>query len=166
MRILTTTAVALSLVTAPAVAAGLAGRDPVRATADRVETLRFTDKVNAARNIDIDAGEPGFSVGNQQVFMDDLYQDGKWVGTSSGVSEIVALDPTHLSGQATVTVTLPEGTLTGQLAFTEVLADGPPDGIVLAITGGTGKYRGASGECISHQMPGTDDTTVTCTIQR
>jgi len=55
------------------------------------------------------------------------------------------------------------GTLTLQTAFTEVLAQGPP-AFRWAITGGTGAYRGARGECRSTFVNDHDDAAVTCTI--
>jgi len=129
-----------------------------------VQTLVLTDRIDRHANTDIDLGAPGLSAGDQQVFRDKLFQNGKRVGTSTGVAELVAVDAATITAQVVVTVTIPTGTLALQIAFVEVLADGPPPVLHGAITGGTGNYRDARGECFSRSNPGSDDSTITCRI--
>jgi hypothetical protein len=130
----------------------------------QVQVLHFVDKVDSNSNTDIDLGAPGPSAGDQQVFSDGLFQNGRRVGTSTGVSQVVALTSTSLSAQVVSTATLPAGQLTTQMAFTEVLANGPPKVLRSAITGGTGSYRNGRGECRGEFIINTDDVEVTCRI--
>jgi hypothetical protein len=129
-----------------------------------LQVLRFIDKVDSTSNTDIDLGVPGPSAGDQQVFRDGLFQNGRRIGTSNGVAEVVARTATTLTAQVVSTAMLPGGNLTSQLAFTEILADGPPKVLHSAITGGTGTYRDARGECQGEFINNTDDAKVTCTI--
>ena len=136
----------------------------LRPAGSGVQTLVLTDRIDRHANTDIDLGAPGLSAGDQQVFRDKLFQNGKRVGTSTGVAELVAVDAATITAQVVVTVTIPTGTLALQIAFVEVLADGPPPVLHGAITGGTGTYRDARGECFSRSNPGSDDSTITCRI--
>ncbi len=167
MRTLTLTTLSAAAVLAAAAtlataAGSAASAAPTSLTA--VHTVRFVDRVDAAANTDIDLGTPGLSAGDQQVFLDRLFQHGHQVGTAAGAAEIVAVSATTLHAQVTVTVDLPDGTLTTQGIFTEVLADGPPPTHQMAITGGTSTYRGASGECTATSINGTDNSAITCTF--
>jgi hypothetical protein len=172
MRKLTTAAaVALAILGAAELSVTTVQAAPhARATANsnqpyaHTQVLRFLDKVAPGSNTDIDLGAPGFSAGNQQVFRDPLYQNGHRVGYAAGVGQVVALTSTTLTAQVVTTATLPTGTLTYQFAFTEILADGPPTVVHLAITGGTGTYRDARGQCLSKFINDNDDAVVTCTI--
>jgi hypothetical protein len=127
-------------------------------------SVRFIDRVGPASNHDIDLGQPGFSVGDQQTFRDRLMRSGHRVGTSTGVSEITALGGGRLSAVLTVTVLLRHGTLTLQGAVTEVLADGPSPTHDMAVTGGTGIYAGAGGHCHSVTFGHGDDGKVACEL--
>jgi hypothetical protein len=129
-----------------------------------VVKIHFTDRVDPHADADIDLGAPGFSVGNEEVFRDLLYSHGRLIGRVAGVGQIVALTKTRLTAQVVSTVSLPGGTVTTQFAFTEVLADGPPKTLHLAITGGTGRYRNARGECLSRFIRSDDDQRVTCSL--
>jgi hypothetical protein len=127
-------------------------------------TLRFLDKVNPSANSDIDLGAPGLSAGDEQVFLDSLYQGGKKVGTTAGFGKIVSASSTTINGLVVATVNLPTGHLTMQSAFHEVLANGPAKTLPTAITGGTGAYRGASGQCTSTTINGSDDSNIVCHV--
>lgn len=157
------TAAALVSSTASATTGPPASADESR-TRPNVQVLRFIDKVGPNSNTDIDLGVPGFSVGNQQLFSDELVQNGRRIGTSIGVAQIVALTDTTLTAQIVSTAILPAGTLTTQMAFVEILADGPPAVMRSAITGGTGAYSMAQGDCVARSFDDTDDVAVTCTI--
>ena len=131
---------------------------------ERTQVLRFIDRVDSSSNTDIDLGVAGPSAGDQQVFRDGLFQNGRRIGTSVGVAQLVSLTPTSLAAQVVSTATLPAGQLMTQMAFTEILAEGPPKVLRSAITGGTGTYRNARGECKSEFIVDTDDAAVTCTV--
>jgi allene oxide cyclase-like protein len=98
----------------------------------------------------IDLGDPGLSLGDQSVFSDDLLTErgGATVGFDGGVCSVVRVAAaTTQSGrlQCVVTYSLARGQITTTGLVT--LADGRLSGTeVAAITGGTGRYRGASGE--------------------
>lgn len=127
-------------------------------------TLRFLDKVNPDASTDIDLGAPGLSAGDEQVFLDSLFQGGKKVGTIAGVGKIVSSSSTTINGLVVATVNLGTGHLTLQSSFHEVLANGPAKTLVTAITGGSGSYRGASGQCASTSVNNSDDSNVVCRV--
>jgi hypothetical protein len=166
-----TAALALGVITVAAVngASAQATTHPA-ATTDgsrshqHLQVLRFIDKVDSTSNTGIDLGVPGPSAGDQQVFRDGLFQNGHRIGSSDGVAEVVARTATTLTAQVVSTASLPGGNLMLQMAFTEILADGPPKVLHSAITGGTGTYRNARGECQGQFINNTDDAQVTCTI--
>jgi hypothetical protein len=156
-----TTAAAASTATAQTTTPSSTGANKPRA---EVQVIHYIDKVDSNSNTDIDLGAPGLSVGNQQLFRDRLLRNGRQIGTSVGVAQIVALTATTLTAQVVATATLPAGQLTYQFTFTEILADGPPKVLHAAITGGTGGYRSARGECQARFIASTDDTNVRCTV--
>lgn len=98
-----------------------------------------------------DLGDKGFSVGDLESRADDLYRNGKKVG--DGAVECVTIRFTpgktpsipfeKASFQCKSTERLPEGQITLQ-GIVDVPI--PNDEFTLAITGGTGAYRGARGE--------------------
>ena len=98
----------------------------------------------------IDQGEPGFTLGDQIVFADDLLTkpNGKPAGTDGGVCTVVRVtDAGARSGtaQCEVTYALKAGQVTAQGLAT--MTDGGFSGTqVAAITGGTGRFRNAHGE--------------------
>lgn len=173
MRKLTTVAAgsALAVVTAAGIAASTAsaatqsshGADD-RRSHSHVQVLKFIDKVGPDSNTDIDLSPGDDGIGDQQVFHDDLFRNGHRIGIVIGVAQTVARTETTLMAQVVSTATLPGGTLTTQMAFVETLADGPPSVLRSAITGGTGSYHNARGECQAHFLNNTDDAQVTCTI--
>lgn len=162
------TTLTLGIATAAALTSAQATTHPTAADDNRshqhVQVLHYIDRVNKNSNTDIDLGAPGLSAGNQQVFRDDLLRNGRKIGTSAGVAEVVALTKTTLTAQVVSTAILPAGQLMLQMAFTEILAEGPPKILHSAITGGTGTYRNARGECQGEFIDNTDDAKVTCTI--
>jgi hypothetical protein len=107
-------------------------------------------------NTDLDLGDPGPSAGDTQVFVDELLQDGEQVGSSTGTCTLTALSDTRLAGNCVATMVFSDGSsLTTQGAFDENPQEGPA-GYRWAVTGGTGDYRGASGEAIGTFRPNTD----------
>jgi len=111
-------------------------------------------------NTDLDLGARGFSVGNMQVFTNDAVRNGEKIGYEAGECQIVLLTDTRLVAHCVQTLVLADGELTAQGVFQENLAEGPK-GVRWAITGGTGRYRGATGEAVGEFVPDTDDANVT-----
>ena len=110
--------------------------------ADRVQVIHLV--VRAAQEAELDLGEEGFGLGDQLVFSETLFRDGKKVGVSGGACQFtfVATDSSKLLANCVATLSLPRGQVTvqGLLNFAE---EGP---FVVAITGGTGAYRTAHGQ--------------------
>ena len=97
------------------------------------------------KNTELDLGEKGFGQGDQFVETDDLFLDGKKVGTLEVVGTATRVDGDSATFQAAVTASLPKGDITHQGIFTAGPTSGP-EPFFLAITGGTGAYRSADGE--------------------
>jgi hypothetical protein len=114
-------------------------------------------------NTDIDLGEPGLSAGDVQAFTNDAVRNGKRIGYEAGECRIVLLDAPRLVAHCHSTLVLTHGTLTSQGVFEEDMSEGPK-GLTCAITGGTGRFRGASGEGVGVFVANTDDVTVTVTL--
>jgi hypothetical protein len=95
----------------------------------------------------IDAGVPGPSLGDQVVFSETLRKDRRDVGRSGGVCTVTRGVPPYdiVDAQCLVTLRLRGGQITLQ-GLNEFQGMDDPGPFRLAITGGTGKYRGASGE--------------------
>jgi hypothetical protein len=95
----------------------------------------------------IDVGAPGTSLGDYFVFSDILYRRGEEVGTSGGQCVVVAGTPPYatFTAQCVATLDLERGQITLQ-GLVEFQGEDDMSPFTVAITGGTGKYRGASGE--------------------
>ena len=127
------------LVTGASASSGPRERDD-----DDIEIIRVTEII--VQEAGIDLGEPGDSLGDQFVFSGDLFRAGEKVGIDGGVCTLVRLvSMVSATSQCVATAELPKGQITvqGLLTFTEE-TEGEPS--LLAITGGTGKYREAQGE--------------------
>jgi hypothetical protein len=88
--------------------------------------------------------EASLDLGEQFIFSEDLFRDGKKVGHDGGVCTLVRLVPRVLATtQCVVTASLPKGQITvqGLPTFTH-----GPASFLLAITGGTGAYKTAHGQ--------------------
>jgi hypothetical protein len=81
-----------------------------------------------------------FALGDEVVFHDQLFANGKQVGDDLGSCVVVALTP-ELLNNCTMVIRLPGGDITAQFATSPGPAPKP-----LALTGGTGSYRNAGGE--------------------
>jgi hypothetical protein len=156
-RIVSVTALALvllwgSLATASAATTTGSSND------GRVTTIHFI-----ARTIDsaqLDLGPQGVSMGDQAIFTDELFQDGRRLGEGHGVCTI-----TRITGTA------PSRTLTNECLITGILARGqitiqgsfvfPEQGMAaphrLAVTGGTDAYRTARGDVGVRQISSTEN---------
>jgi hypothetical protein len=119
------------------------------------------------QNTDIDLGKSGLSLGDRFVFSDDLSGDED--GTDGGDCVIVRLDPEDateanvkaVTQQCVVTLSLPDGQITGQglITFTNTSTQEP---FTVAITGGTGEFRTAHGEV---QVTEESDTVAKLTVK-
>jgi hypothetical protein len=91
-----------------------------------------------------DTAGPGhhspFALGDELVFHDQLYANGKRVGDDLGSCVIASLAP-QLLANCSLVIRLPGGNLTGQF-----IAIQGPAAREIALTGGTGRYRSAGGE--------------------
>jgi hypothetical protein len=99
----------------------------------------------------VDHGATGFSVDDVIVFSNDLYRNGEKVGTDAGSCTVARIE----SGGATTlhcagTNSLPGG----QVSVQGVAAPGEP--FELAVTGGTGRYRNASGQVFGENTTPTE----------
>jgi hypothetical protein len=95
----------------------------------------------------VDLGAQGPSLGDELVFSEVLRQRGREVGTSGVVCTVTAIavpyevQTFHCVG----TLSLRRGQITLQ-GLIEVQGEDDPGPFVVAITGGTGAYRGAGGQ--------------------
>jgi hypothetical protein len=109
---------------------------------DRVQVIHLISR--SIDEVQLDLGEPGPSLGDQFVLSNNLFRDGRKVGTSGGTCSITffTADFSTLTANCVLTLSLPRGQITtqGLVSFTD------PQPPVVAITGGTGAYRTAHGQ--------------------
>ena len=130
--------------------------------AGRVEVLRVT-AISAIEDVDIDVGDPGFSLGDYFVFNDDLFIGDRNVGVFAGTCTLVGIGEDEATTfHCLGTLDLPAGQITVRTlaTFTETT-----DQIRAAITGGTRRYRTAHGEMIL-RFVGETESTLTLRIIR
>jgi Dirigent-like protein len=123
---------------APAAAGGKDGKG-------NGDTLRLIAEEDQFQFVDV--GPPGTSLGDYFVFSDILYRRGEEVGTNGGQCVIVAGTPPYetVTLHCVVTADLERGQITTQ-GLLEFQGRDDVSPFTVAITGGTGKYRGAGGE--------------------
>jgi hypothetical protein len=112
---------------------------------DKSDSLRLVGKTIQEETLDL--GTPGPSPGDELVFSETLYKEGREAGTSGAVCVVTEAVPpyTVVVYHCVGTLSLRRGQITLQgLVETQGLDD--PGPFLVAITGGTGVYRGASGE--------------------
>jgi Allene oxide cyclase barrel like domain len=142
----TVAALALLLIAAGVMAAGAAS-DTSSPDDGGGQVIRLTTK--QVHQGFVDHGTPGFSVDDQFVFSNDLYRNGEKVGEDGGtctVTRIASAPTLHCLG----TNSLPGG----QISVQGLAAPGEP--FELAITGGTGRYRGARGQVFGENTSPTE----------
>jgi hypothetical protein len=95
----------------------------------------------------IDVGPEGPSIGDYIVFSEILESRGEEVGTSGGQCVITAGTPPYstFTANCVATLDLERGQITLQ-GLVEFQGEDDMSPFTVAITGGTGKYRGAGGE--------------------
>ena len=127
-----------------------AGSDNAKADdRDHVQTIQLT--ATSFANQDIDVGPSGLSLGDYFVATEDLFRQGKKVGTDHAVCTLTRLvprtgTPKRFAVQCVATLLLPEGQITVQGVRTGSLSAQEPPRFTLAITGGTGAYKTARGQ--------------------
>jgi hypothetical protein len=99
----------------------------------------FSPFTPIAANNERDPNSP-FALGDEIVFHDQLYANGKRIGDDLGSCVIASLAP-QLLANCSLVIRLPGGNLTGQF-----IAIQGPEPREIALTGGTGRYRNAGGE--------------------
>jgi hypothetical protein len=106
--------------------------------------LVLKGKVLAVQQIDL--GDPGFSLGDQQVITMDVFDGAQRVGESHVVCTQVRVDAaTHaFTGQCENVTHLPNGDITASGLVTSAQEEHAP--FLQAITGGTGAYKQARGQ--------------------
>ncbi|WP_051370450.1 allene oxide cyclase barrel-like domain-containing protein [Streptomyces sp. 142MFCol3.1] len=131
------TAIAGGITLAPWASADTPTSISAPAAKHRAEIFELVGKQTASAEIDL--GQKGASLGDQNVVHEDLYRDGKKVGDHSAICTVTHVNPTAL--QCLGTFSLPEGQFAGQ-ALLHLPA---PSYVDVGITGGSGKYSKASG---------------------
>ena len=106
------------------------------------QVVKLTGKTLAVEQVD--SGKPGPSLGDQQILTEDVYRDGKRVGTSDIQCTIVRVQLPKFAVQCFTTTSLPEGQITAQGVVTSDQIEQVP--FAQAVTGGTGAYKGVRGE--------------------
>jgi hypothetical protein len=106
----------------------------------------------------VDVAPTGPSVGDRLVFSETLFRRGHEVGESGVDCVIVEVTPPYdvLTLQCVATLSLRRGQITLQ-GLIEVQGEDDPGPWTVAITGGTGAFRGASGEA---RVRDRGDTTI------
>jgi hypothetical protein len=128
-------------------AAALSIVAPTAAAASHLsESLQTIKFAVAFHDVQLDLGKPGPSIGDERIFADSLLDaKGRKVGHDAGVCMFTTLTPP----EATCSITF---FLSGGEIATQFL-NAPPPRKVAAIVGGTGVYRGASGEALIVEGP-------------
>jgi hypothetical protein len=125
-----------------------------RGAAGDGQVIRFV--TTDPQSTDLDHGEPGPGAGDVQVFSDQIIQGGRSVGYDAGECRLVVLTEQRLVAHCIATFVLPGGELGAQGVFQEDPSVGPT-GFRWAVTGGTGRYGGATGEAVGRFVADTDD---------
>jgi allene oxide cyclase-like protein len=144
----------LGLVSAAVAVAALAVPGSAMANGHRHDrSFKLVAKQTEFQMLDL---APSGSVGDQFVFADDLYRDGRWVGDDGGSCTITRFESyDEFDANCIDTLRLRGGQIALQGLVT--FSDGGLDRSTVAITGGTGSYRGASGEVDIRAVSDTKD---------
>jgi hypothetical protein len=97
---------------------------------------------------EIDAGAPGFSLGDEVVFSGNLLRNGEQVGRVGVVCTFVSTaNAARVEAQCPTTAILPGGQITTQGTIVNRSLN-----FTLPITGGSGRYQGAGGQVVSRDV--------------
>ena len=101
----------------------------------------------------LDLGTPGPSLGDALVFSERLSRRGRPVGVSGVVCTATQVEPPYddLMFHCVGTLKLRRGQITLQ-GLIEVQGEDDPGPFTVAITGGTGRYRGAGGKAVIREV--------------
>jgi hypothetical protein len=115
------------------------------------KTLRLVATENQSDFLDL--GAPGPSLGDELVFSETLSRNGRQVGTSGVVCTTTAVEPPYevTTFHCVGTLSLRNGQITLQ-GLIEVQGVNDPGPFTVAITGGTGDYRGAGGQAVVRDL--------------
>lgn len=118
------------------------------------QTLRLLAIQDQSESLDL--GTPGPSLGDELVFSEVLRQHGREVGTSGVVCTVTAVEVPYevLTYHCVGTLSLRRGQITLQ-ALIEVQGEDDMGPFDIAITGGTGAYRGAGGDATYRELSDT-----------
>jgi hypothetical protein len=119
------------------------------------QTLRLTATENQSEYMD--NGTSGPSLGDQLVISETLHKNGREVGTSGIVCTVTEVTPPYdvITFHCAATLSLRRGQITIQ-GLLEIQGENDPGPFTVAITGGTGAYRGASGEAVIRDVSETE----------
>ena len=118
------------------------------------QTLRLV--ATQTQSATVDVGTPGTSLGDEFVFSETLSRHGREVGTSGVVCTVTEFTPPYdvVTLQCIGTLSLRNGQITLQ-GLIEVQGMDDPGPFTVAITGGTGHFRGAGGEAVIRNVSST-----------
>jgi len=104
----------------------------------------------------LDLGTPGPSLGDELVFSERLSRHGRSVGVSGVVCTATQVEPPYddLMFHCVATLKLKQGQITLQ-GLIEVQGEDDPGPFTVAITGGTGRYKGADGKAVIRDVSPT-----------
>jgi hypothetical protein len=109
----------------------------------------------------IDVGAPGFSLGDEVVFSGNLLRNGEQVGRIGVVCSFVSTaNADRVEAQCPTTSILPGGQITTQGTIVNRSLN-----FTLPITGGSGRYQGASGQVVSRDVSTPTQPQVELTFQ-
>jgi hypothetical protein len=116
-------------------------------SSDKQQTIRVM-AVFTEFDANIDVGAPGFSLGDEVVFSGNLLRNGEQVGRIGVVCTFVSTaNAAKVEAQCPTTSILPGGQITTQGTIVNRSLN-----FTLPITGGSGRYLGASGQVVSRDV--------------
>ena len=118
--------------------------------ADRGGARSFKLDLRFGEDPFIDVGASGPSLGDLRVLDDRLFRGNRQVGRDGG--SCVVTNASRPEAACSLTFRLPRGTIAGQWL------NQPPRRKVVAVTGGTGLYRGARGDVIVFEQSSSRGT--------
>jgi hypothetical protein len=121
---------------------------------ERQQTLRLV--ATDVQSEYLDVGAEGPSLGDRLVISETLARRGRDVGTSGVVCTVTGAEPPYevVTFQCVATLSLRNGQITLQ-GLIEVQGEDDRGPWTVAITGGTGAYRGAGGEAVVRDVSDT-----------
>ncbi|MWA15050.1 allene oxide cyclase barrel-like domain-containing protein [Streptomyces sp. BA2] len=122
---------------------------PAQATSEEVINL----DVGNNGVVHTDVGAHGLSVGDEYVYADKLSRGGEQIGEDGSSCQVTELRGSDVTTSCVLSIQLPKGQLTAQSLWVK-----GSDTVRMAITGGTGAYRGATGELAAKNIQTPKET--------